>query len=59
VSARLQLQNGQWQKMELNYGSSFLSQSSRFINLPAGVKAVELTDSKGSIKKIALPENAQ
>lgn len=46
VSALVVLKNGQKRKEEFNYGSSFLSQSSRFIPVNASVSSVEITNNK-------------
>ena len=54
ISAVLGYRNGQKQKREINYGSSFLSQSSRFLNIDNNVVSVEITDTKGNIRKISL-----
>ena len=47
VSAILQLAAGKNRKYELGYGSSFLSQSGRFINVPAGSGSIKITNNKG------------
>lgn len=46
--ALLQLINGKTRKLELNFGSGFLSQSARFINQDTAIKSVTLVDSKGN-----------
>jgi hypothetical protein len=46
VSALIQLKNGQICKEEFYYGSSFLSQSSRFLSINDNVSSVQITDSK-------------
>ena len=48
VSATIEYKNGKKQKRELNYGSSFLSQSARFINVESGVSRITIKDSKGA-----------
>jgi hypothetical protein len=48
VSAIIQYKNGIKQKRELNYGSSLLSQSARFINIDASISSVTIKDSKGN-----------
>ena len=50
------LKNGQKRKEEFGYGSSFLSQSGRFIQLNASVQSVEITNSKNQ-KRIIRPGN--
>lgn len=47
VSATILYKNGKKQKRELNYGSSLLSQSARFLNIDALVQSVTIKDSKG------------
>ncbi len=48
VSATVNYQNGKRQKREVYYGSSFLSQSARFLNLDQNVTSIEITDNKGN-----------
>ncbi|MEX6689512.1 FG-GAP-like repeat-containing protein [Danxiaibacter flavus] len=52
VSAEIIYQNGKKQRTEFNYGSSFLSQSARFISVDKSIKAVFVYDNQG--KKRAL-----
>jgi hypothetical protein len=52
VSATIEYKNGKKQKRELNYGSSFLSQSARFINVESGVSSITIKDSKGVERKL-------
>ncbi|HLZ89602.1 MAG TPA: FG-GAP-like repeat-containing protein, partial [Puia sp.] len=47
VSALLRFANGKQQKEEFYYGSSFLSQSSRFLSVDSTVVSVTITDNKG------------
>jgi len=54
VSALVIYKNGKKQKREVNYGSSFLSQSSRFLNVDHNIRSVEIKDSKGNMRKINL-----
>ncbi|MGI8581726.1 MAG: FG-GAP repeat domain-containing protein, partial [Chitinophagaceae bacterium] len=54
VSAILQYKNGVRQKLEINYGASFLSQSSRFINIDSNVISVEVKDYKGNIRNLQI-----
>ena len=54
VSALLTYRNGKKQKREINYGSSFLSQASRFLNVDNNIISVEIKDTKGNIRKISL-----
>jgi len=55
VSAVVRFADGKQQKVELGYGSSFLSQSARMLLLGPQVKTVELTDSKGHKRLELLP----
>jgi hypothetical protein len=48
VSAIIQYKNGNKQKRELNYGSSLLSQSARFINIDPSILNITIKDSKGT-----------
>jgi hypothetical protein len=52
VSAIVEYKNGKKQKRELNYGSSLLSQSARFINVDASIASVTIKDSKGTERTI-------
>ncbi len=47
ISAELVFRNGNRQRQEFYYGSSFLSQSARFLSVPENVIAVTVADSKG------------
>ena len=47
VSAIILYKNGKKQKRELNYGSSLLSQSARFINVDSSISNITIKDSKG------------
>jgi hypothetical protein len=53
VSAVITFKNGKIQKEEFYYGSGFLSQSSRFLAINKNVASVEVTDSKGKIRKLS------
>jgi len=44
--------NGKKQKVELNYGSSFLSQGSRFINLPHSAKGCTVVNKNGEKREL-------
>lgn len=52
VSAKITYDNGAAFKMEFYYGSGNMSQSSRRIRLPATVKELIVTDSRGTSRKI-------
>ncbi|OOQ60990.1 VCBS repeat-containing protein [Mucilaginibacter pedocola] len=51
VKAEYKLSNGKTRKEELYFGSSFLSQSSRFVRLNSNVASVTVTDNKG-VKRV-------
>ena len=51
VSLVIKYKNGKTQKREVNYGSSFLSQSARFTILDSNVAAIEVTNGSG-VKRI-------
>ena len=52
VSALIQFKSGKLRKEEFYYGSSFLSQSSRFLSIDDNVSAVEITDGNGNKRKL-------
>jgi hypothetical protein len=54
VSAVLKLKNGKTRKSELSYGSSFLSQSARFLLSDSNVQGIEISDSKGRVRSISM-----
>jgi len=54
VSALIKFKNGQSRKEELYFGSSFLSQSGRFLNCDENAVSVEVTDTKGARRKLPL-----
>ncbi len=51
ISALVIYKNGKHQKRETEYGSSFLSQSARFITIDSSVSSVEITNSLGLTRK--------
>ncbi|MEJ7682474.1 MAG: hypothetical protein WKG06_32400 [Segetibacter sp.] len=53
VSAMVTYKNGRKQKRELYYGSSFLSQSGRFLNIDENINSVDITDGKGRRRHIS------
>lgn len=53
VSAIIHFNNGKIQKEEFYYGSSFLSQSARFIPISQNVSAIDITDAAGKTRKIS------
>lgn len=52
VSALIKYKNGVTRKQEIYYGSSFLSESARFLNLDENVINIEITDDSGKKRKI-------
>ena len=52
VSAIIVYKDGRHQKRETGYGSSFLSQSARFITVDSTMASIEITDSKGKTRKV-------
>ena len=46
--------NGKTQKREIGYGSSFLSQSGRFITIDNNVSSVEIKNNKGVVRKLSV-----
>jgi hypothetical protein len=51
--AIIHFKNGQVQKEELYHGSSFLSQSSRFISVGHNVSFIQITDQAGRVRKLS------
>jgi len=56
VSAMIKYKTGITQKREFCYGTSFLSQSGRFINVDENIIAVVIKDYKGNSRTIDLRE---
>jgi hypothetical protein len=54
IYALLTLKNGRKRKVELNYGSGFLSQSARVINADAQVTGVEIVNSRGEKRLVTV-----
>lgn len=54
VSALVKYKNGQIRKQEIYYGSSFLSESGRFLNLDKNVESVEIYDVHGQTHKMQI-----
>ncbi|MEO6498602.1 MAG: VCBS repeat-containing protein, partial [Mucilaginibacter sp.] len=54
VSAVLKYSNGKTTKQEFYYGSSFLSQSARFVSAGKNITAITITDNKGVKRDITL-----
>lgn len=51
-TAILKLKNGKIRREEINYGSSFLSQSAHSLLLPEYVLSADVVDTKGKIRKV-------
>ncbi|HTD41372.1 MAG TPA: hypothetical protein VK671_12175, partial [Mucilaginibacter sp.] len=54
VSAIIKYKNGPSRKEEFYYGSSFLSQSGRFLTVNTDVASVEITNSKGQKRSLSM-----
>ena len=54
-TALIHLKNGKTRRQELNYGSSFLSQSGRFVLIDKSIASVEIKDSHSNTRKITFP----
>ncbi len=52
VIAVIVYKDGKRQKREFGYGSSFLSQSARFLNIDNNVTLIEIKNNKGEIRRI-------
>ncbi len=48
--ATITLKNGEIYKEEFQYGSTYLSQSSRFLNVTQKIERITVTDSKGETR---------
>jgi hypothetical protein len=55
ISAVKSFKNGNSQKEEFYYGTSFLSQSGRFITVNKNIVSIRITDRKGNVRDIKLP----
>jgi hypothetical protein len=53
-SAMITFKDGRKQKTEFPYGSSFLSQSSRFLNASPNIKKIEIRNTLGKLRRIDL-----
>ncbi|HEY9343259.1 MAG TPA: FG-GAP-like repeat-containing protein, partial [Hanamia sp.] len=53
-SVIISYKNGKKQKCEVGYGSSFLSQSGRFLSIDANVISVEIKNNNGVIRRVSL-----
>ncbi|MEP6583903.1 MAG: RNA-binding protein, partial [Ginsengibacter sp.] len=54
ISAKILYKNGKSRMVNIDYGSSFLSQSGRFLNVDNNVSSVDIKNSKGNIRTIKL-----
>ena len=53
-AAFITYKNGTKRKQEIYYGSSFLSQSARFLHLDDNMQAVEIVDDKGNKRSVGI-----
>ncbi len=54
ISAKILYKNGKSRMVNIDYGSSFLSQSGRFLNVDNNVSSVDIKNSKGNIRTVKL-----
>ena len=54
IAAIIYYKNGQKQKIEIPFGSSFLSASSRFININSSINKIELLNHQGKKRTIKI-----
>ena len=54
VTAMVKYRNGKFQKIEVNYGSSFLSQSARFLSVTGNATSAEVINSRGNKRILIL-----
>lgn len=54
VKCSIQYKNGKILNTQVNYGSSFLSQSARFLSIDSNVVSVTIYDYRGAVRKINL-----
>ena len=52
VSTVVRYRNGITQQREVGYGSSFLSQSARFLNIDSNIVSVQVKDYKGNTRQL-------
>jgi len=52
ISAIISYKDSRHQKREFEYGSSFLSQSGRFLNIDNNVTSIEIKNNRGEIRKV-------
>jgi hypothetical protein len=52
ISAIIKYKNGAVEKREFYYGTSFLSQSARFLNISSNVSSVDIVDNKGNHRSL-------
>ncbi|HEY6900482.1 MAG TPA: VCBS repeat-containing protein, partial [Puia sp.] len=55
ISALITYKDGRRQRRETGYGTSFLSQSARFITIDSTIATIEITDSKGKKRTTSPP----
>jgi hypothetical protein len=59
ISALIRFKNGKTQKEEFYYGTSFLSESARFLRVGPDVTGITITDSKGRSREVTPPPAAR
>jgi hypothetical protein len=52
ISVVVTYKNGKKQKREIGYGTSFQSQSGRFINVDENIKSVEIKNNRGEVRRL-------
>ena len=52
ISATIKFKNGKTEKKEFYYGTSFLSQSARFVNITQAMAGITIVNSKGESRQI-------
>ena len=55
VSALIHCKDGRRQKQEIGYGSSFLSQSGRFLTVGKDVDSITVADYRGATRRLSAP----
>ncbi|MGZ3924976.1 MAG: VCBS repeat-containing protein, partial [Flavisolibacter sp.] len=57
--AIIELENGKKRRLEFDYGSSFLSQGSRFVNVTPDTKSCVVTNTKGQARVVGIVSNGE
>ncbi|MFL5787758.1 MAG: VCBS repeat-containing protein, partial [Flavisolibacter sp.] len=56
IEILLKYKDGRVQRRENNYASSYLSQSSRFLDIDNGIRSIEIKNNKGEARTINFPD---